>query len=31
VQYQGDLIVSKLAMGCASLNVKLAGSLQAQA
>lgn len=31
VQYQGDLIVGKLAMGCASLNVKLAGSIQAQA
>jgi hypothetical protein len=30
-QYQGDLIVGKLAMGAASLNVKLAGSLQAQA
>lgn len=30
-QYQGDLIVSKLAMGVASLNVKLAGSFQAKA
>jgi hypothetical protein len=30
VQYQGDLLVAKLAMGAGSLNVKLAGSLQAQ-
>ena len=30
VQYQGQLIVGKLAMGCGSLDVKVAGSLQAQ-
>ena len=29
VQYQGDLIVGKLAMGCDSLRVSVAGSLQA--
>jgi hypothetical protein len=29
--YQGDLIVGKLAMGCSSLRVSLAGSLQAKA
>ena len=31
VQYQGDLIVGKLAMGCGSLRTSVAGSLQAQA
>jgi|TARA_Y100000289_G_scaffold4372_3_gene4025 hypothetical protein len=30
VQYQGDLIVGKLAMGAGSLRVSVAGSLQAQ-
>ena len=30
VQYQGQLLVGKLAMGCGSLDVKVAGSLQAQ-
>ena len=30
VQYQGSLLVGKLAMGCGSLDVKVAGSLQAQ-
>ena len=30
VQYQGDLIVGKLAMGVGSLRVSVAGSLQAQ-
>jgi hypothetical protein len=31
VQYQGDLIVGKLAMGAGSLRTSVAGSLQAKA
>jgi hypothetical protein len=31
VQYQGDLIVGKLAMGCGSLRTSVAGSIQAKA
>jgi hypothetical protein len=31
VMYQGDLIVGKLAMGCASLRTSVAGSIQAKA
>ena len=30
VQYQGDLIVGKLAMGCGHLRTSVAGSLQAK-
>ena len=30
VQYQGDLVVGKLAMGVGSLQTSVAGSLQAQ-